>query len=125
MSTSLTNATTTSSSSPRKRNRLRKRGALTGALVLGACAVACSIPLIAGAGILSLGAGAFGGTRAFFAVALLSLLAITGVVWVRRRRASQAADAHAISHRDNNAAESDSCKSDHTCAGSGGGCGCS
>lgn len=101
----------------------RKRNIVAGALVLGACAVACSIPLLAGAGIITLGAGALGGTQGFFAAGLVSLVVIMGVWTVRRRRAVKAAAAHAAAHEAAHAAEPDSCRSDHSCAGSG--CGCS
>lgn len=103
---------------PRTSNA-KKRGILFGSLAAVGCAVACSIPLIAGAGALSLSAGALGGERAFFAVALLSLGVVTGVVWLRRRRAAKAAAAHAAA----TGQTPDACSTDHACAGSG--CGCS
>ena len=102
----------------------KKRGMIIGSVAVLGCAIACSVPLLLGAGAISLSAGAIGGEQAFFAVALVSLGVVAGVVWFRRRRAAKAAALRAATaHATGTAVTADACSTDHGCAGSG--CGCS
>jgi hypothetical protein len=95
--------------------RKSKRPAIVGSIVIASCAVACSIPLIAGAGALGITAGLVGGAVAWIAVGVAVAVAAWGL-W-RRRSASrlQAASVKAD-------AAPDACSVDRSCAGSG--CGC-
>lgn len=65
---------------------LARRGALATGAVLVACAVACSLPLLVGGGVLA-SVGAFAGGAQAAGLALLAAAALGAVWWVRRRRA--------------------------------------
>lgn len=71
-----------------------KKGVLTGIGIAVACAVACSLPLIA-AGGLAAGVGAFlaGGEAVALGVVAIVGVLIGAALWVRRRRAAEATDA--------------------------------
>ncbi len=72
--------------------RKTRKGAFAGAAVVVACAVACSLPLIA-AGGLAAGVGAFlaGSEAVALGVVLLVAAVVSGAIWWRRRRAAAAA----------------------------------
>ncbi|WP_315092978.1 hypothetical protein [uncultured Cellulomonas sp.] len=72
----------------------KKRGLLAGTGIAVACAVACSLPLIA-AGGLAAGVGAFlAGGEAVAVGVVLAVGGLVGVaVWMRRRRAAAASTA--------------------------------
>lgn len=75
-----------------------KRGALAGIGVVIACAVACSVPLIAAGGLVA-GAGAIlaGGEAVALGVVAVVGAVVAGAIWVRRRRAAAAAAAESAS----------------------------
>ena len=75
-----------------------RKGALAGIGVVIACAIACSIPLIAAGGVVA-GIGAFlagGGAVALGIVAVVGAV-VTAAVWVRRRRTAAVAAADGAS----------------------------
>jgi hypothetical protein len=78
-------------SRPREASATR-RTAVLGIGVLTACAVACSLPFLVGAGVLASGA-AFVAGSAWLALAALGVagLAVGAALVVRRRRAATAA----------------------------------
>ncbi len=75
-----------------------RKGALAGIGVVLACAIACSIPLIAAGGLVA-GIGAFltGGEAVALGVVAVVGALVTTAIWVRRRRAAAVAAAEGAS----------------------------
>lgn len=72
---------------PARTSPTRRRGVLAGAGIVLACAVACSLPLIAAGGFAA-GAGALvmGGEAVVLGVVALLTAVVASGMWLRRRR---------------------------------------
>jgi hypothetical protein len=89
MTTTRAEATLTSSAPTTSSTR---KGGLAIAGIAAACALACSLPLIVGAGLFA-SVGAFAIGTPWVAIALLAVAGASAAWWFRRRRTAMAAAA--------------------------------